>query len=706
MKLSGIQTKCIALFLFALILSSCKKKLFTPEWDSKILTPVAHSKMGIKDLVKNNKIIKSDSNQLLSIAYTNAVYKLSNPLDSLISLSIAPFSKIVTLETLALGNQKISDSLKLGDLISQIPPGFPISLPDGSSIPSFWMPLLNNIITNANTTSSQVDISEFLVEAYLKQAFFDLSIRNKTNFEILGLKYKVKNTEDETILLEGVIDSIKPNETFTELNIDVAAKLAGKPVKGLLTIESGGFTLGIPIGQNVAQINYSDFLAFSATLRDIKVLKANAQFPAQEVVNNTGPIDLKAEDGVELTFAKIDTGIVNIKGYSSIPVDIHFTYSVPNLSQNGNTFSVSSTLDDTYNSYLNQGDTNFYFNNFDFDLTLPQAPYFKNFNASLNSLVATIDSTKGVLPISLEDTINLTISVTKIRPSYARGFLGSKKVSIKQKVKFDAFSKITGKINFEKIKLELFILNEIGVEASLKINSITAKNTKSGLSEMYTGATSVYTINKATEVGDKYKGRFTIIDLANSENLFSIFPDEFEIDFELLTNPNGNNFSYKDFIHSGASITAGLNLELPLVASVEGLILQDTADFSLDNVEIPTGFKNGIFSIIADNGFPLDIDLDVFFLNNADIVIDSLSSDKLIQSATIDPSSKVVAENVKTKLDYTFDNFDLNALTSAEKIVFKAKFDSKNKEQVKFYDFYTLELKLIADFNYHISTAK
>lgn len=692
--------------LFILVgLFSCKKKYFTPEWDTKILTPIAKSSLSVSDLIKNDDLIKADSADFMSVVYTNEIYKLENPLDSIISLSIDPFNTVVTLQTLSLGEQEINDSIKIGDLLAQIPPGFP-TIPDGGGFPAIFLPTLNGFITSFNTNTSEVDISEFLVEAFLNKALFDIKIENNTTFQIIGLSYKIKNTEDGAVLIEGIIDTIQPNTTFEDLNIDIADQLGGNPVKGLLSIESGGFTLGIPSGLGGVPLNYSDYLAFNASLHDIEVLKATAQFPAQEVVNNTDVIDIYAEDEVELTYARIDTGIVNISGFSSIPVDINFTYSVPNLSKNGSEFSISSSLDTTYNSSTNSGDTNFFFNDYDFDMTVAQSPYFRNFNALLNTLVATIDSTEGVLEISLSDSIDLTIAVTKIKPSYARGYLGSTLEQITETVMLDAFNGVEGKINFEEVKLELQLQNEIGVSGEIKINSITARNTKTGASETYTGNKGPFSIAKATEFNESFVAAQTVIELDGAENLLSIFPDAFDVDFEFITNASGNNQTYSDFIHSGASITANINLDIPLVASVEGLILADTVDFTLDNVEVPAEFKEGVFSLIVDNGFPLELDVDIYFLNGVGAVIDSLSSEQIVKSAIVDPVSQIVTEKTTSKIDYYFDNFDLSALTSAQKMVFKAKFDTENTQVVKFYDFYSLDVQLIADFEYQVNKGK
>lgn len=700
--------KLIRSFLASLavlaIVFSCRKNRLEPSWDTKMLVPLATSSLKISNLVKDTSLVKQDNDGLLSIAYSNEVYALENPLDSMVSLLIAPFKEKITLQSIALGEQKINQSYKLGDLIAQLPAAYP-KPSDGSNLPAAFMPLINQGLAGVTNSSSKLDLSEFLVEAFPKQMLFDINIENHTSFDIVGLEYEIKNTVSGVVLVQDVIPLISAQTTYEKLDRDLMDQIGNNAVTGFLTVSYGGFQLQVPSGQTSSKINYSDYLALNAKIHSIEVIKAKAQFPAQEVINSSQLVDVYADNQVELKFARIQEGVVNVKSWSSIPTDIFFTYTVPNLSTNGKNFSFSSSIDDSYSSSQNAKDTNFLFNNYEFDFTVNKAPHFKEFNGFVNDVVGYIDSTKGIIELSLEDTVSLDIQVTKIKPSYVRGYLGSSVEHVKEKIKVDVFKNASGKINFEKVELSMSILNDIGVNAMIQIYSIKARNTTTGATEEYLGGKGPFIINRATESGLTYNRATSSIVLDNAANLLSILPDEFEIDMELYLNPNGNDLSYQDFIHSGASVKAILNINIPLSGSVDSLTLQSYNPVDFENINVPEGFKEGIVSLVIENGFPLEASLEVSFVNNSGAVIRSLITNDKITAATLDPLTKKVIANSKQRFDFVFDNFELNSLSSTQQLQVKAVFDTANKS-VKIYDSYTLDVQVVADFGYQIKVGK
>ncbi len=140
---NALLLKSFLILAVALVLSiSCQKKLLEPSWNTKVVTPIAFSSLQAKELVKNANGVSTDQNQLLNFVYTDTVYTLDNPLDSLVELSIEPIKRVLTLDSLKLEDQEIQNTTVLGDLIKQIPSGFP-KPSDGSAINPFTLSFLN-----------------------------------------------------------------------------------------------------------------------------------------------------------------------------------------------------------------------------------------------------------------------------------------------------------------------------------------------------------------------------------------------------------------------------------------------------------------------------------------------------------------------------------------------------------------------------------
>lgn len=703
---NALVVKSFFILVLALGMSiSCQKKLLEPSWNTKVITPIAFSSMKVRELIKNSSGVSTDQNQLLNFVYTDTVYTLDNPLNSLVELSITPIKRVVNLESLKLEDQNIQNKTVLGSLINQIPSGFP-KPSDGSSINPFTLSFLNLALAGAGASAlgSNIDLSTFLQEAYIKQALFDLSITNQTNFDIINLKYQIKNTETGEVLVDGTILKVPSKQTIPEPTIDLANQILDKPIRGKLTVSFGGFSLALPSGKTSAVLNYTDYLEFSAKLYDIKVTKAKAQFPAQEIIRNNDNNTFTAENNVQLKFAKIEEGYAYVKGWSTIPVDINVDYSSPNIkTKEGEDFSFKTVIDNKFNTELNAKEVNYYFNDFNFNFEVPTASPPLEFNSFNSTIIGDIDATNGILSISLEDEINVEIGMGKLLPSYARGYLGELNEKVVETIPIDIFKNTNGTINFDKVNLQLEIVNEIGVNARLKIKTLKSRNSKTGKTATYIGDLSDFNILPAKENGSTFSATTSILNLGNAANLLSILPDFIEIDMELTLNPEGNDKQFKDFIHKEASIKAFIAVNIPFVASVEGLSVQDTSAVDFSTLEVPNGLSNGVLSVVIDNGLPIDANLEVYFIDNQNVLVEKLSDNQIIKAAQLDFGTGKVTDKTKTVLRFDISKDKLDQLKAATKMVVKPTFDTKNKEVVKFYDYYTFDVQLLADFGYQVN---
>ena len=196
----------------------------------------------------------------------------------------------------------------------------------------------------------------------------------------------------------------------------------------------------------------------------------------------------------------------------------------------------------------------------------------------------------------------------------------------------------------------------------------------------------------------------SIVELNNVADFLSILPDELEVDMEIVLNKGFNDYLYADFLHSGASFAANFNLDIPLVTSASGLELFEVSSVKLDELELPVGVNNGVLSLIVNNGFPIDADLDLFFTTSTGKMLKAFSSDQIIRAATINPIDNKVSAKTKTKIDYTIDYDDVQLLKEATNMMVKAKFDTPST--VPFYSYYSFDVQVVADFGYQVNKAK
>ena len=173
-------------------------------------------------------------------------------------------------------------------------------------------------------------------------------------------------------------------------------------------------------------------------------------------------------------------------------------------------------------------------------------------------------------------------------------------------------------------------------------------------------------------------------------------PNEFDIDVEVIINPNQNN--EPGFLYKGFGVTNELQLKIPLNISANNLHLTDTSDV---NFSIPEGITSGTFILIAENSYPFETNLDIMLLDQAGLEIDELSTNSQIQAGEIN-SDGMVIQSKKTVINIPFNNTN-GEIDNTKKIAFKGSFNTKPEDQtVNIYSNYDLKLKLVINTSYGI----
>lgn len=697
--------KKVVFFLFmTLLFSSCRKDKEGPSWDTKILTPIISTELKIKDLVDTSSFLSSDANNLVTIEYNEEFYRLENPLDSLIGLSIEPFSTIFTLDKLGLDDVSVSQSVLFNSLIP-----FPGNFTPSDSTP-IQQALLNILQIGAlPPINTSQDISNLLEEATLSQAFFEVKINNKTEFDLKNLTYSIKNVEDGLVLISRTVPIIQAMSEYSSQRINLADEIGDSPIKGELEISISGAEIAVPDDQLSSRFIYSHGIDFSASITDIKVKSAKAQFSEQEVINQEAPVDVNPGKTEKLTFARIENGTVNLTAFSTLPTDLSIVYAIPNLTQNGSEFVLSDVITNDFSQSVNKKDTNFLFDNYEFDLTLPNATPPRAFNSFLRRALGTISATEGVQELSLDDTLGVDVKITEISPSYVRGFVGREEYELSDTLDFQLAAGLEGELDFNNVTLELKVVNELGLDPRLTINNLQSMNSVTGATAIYTGNKGPFVISPATEFGQDFNAIGTTVSLSNAENLLSILPDKIIYDISIAINPDEDtlNPDFNDFLHSGASLISSIKVGVPFELGPSAKFsLMDTISFNQeDKIEVPEEFKDGTISILAQNGFPLDADIKLYFLNSEEEIVDSLSSEKVILAAKTDPQSGEVTEQTESKIDFNnISNSRVTQMVESPKVLFVAILATGGATDVKILDTYTMGIQLVGDFGYTLKS--
>ena len=179
------------------------------------------------------------------------------------------------------------------------------------------------------------------------------------------------------------------------------------------------------------------------------------------------------------------------------------------------------------------------------------------------------------------------------------------------------------------------------------------------------------------------------------------------VDAEAIVNPNGNAFNYQDFLHDDSRLRVSLDVEMPLSFIANDLTLADTMDFSLGDAESSTeAVKGGTFKLLVDNGFPLDAEVELVFLNqNGNEILTLFDTPAFINPGVLD-NDCIISNVERTQIEVAVGEPKMRLIQSAEAIYIRVKFNTTSTpsctDHIKIYSDYTFGYQLIGDFRYEV----
>ena len=175
---------------------------------------------------------------------------------------------------------------------------------------------------------------------------------------------------------------------------------------------------------------------------------------------------------------------------------------------------------------------------------------------------------------------------------------------------------------------------------------------------------------------------------------------------DLFVNPDGNISNYTDFAYYNSPLNVNLNVSMPLSLQASGLVFQDTVDFDLSNASSKglDAIKDGVFTVFADNGYPLQANLQLYLYDEWGSFLDSLIvAPHTISAAPLNSNCKV-SEPLRSTLQVSADENKMDRIRNAKKAVVKAVFDTKSTIPcgiyTSIYNTYNLSIKLTGRFTY------
>ena len=690
--------------IFFLILSiglvvffiSCKKNVeVKPSWETSMLVPIVKTNLNIANIV-GDTLIQTNADSSLQLVYESTLYSLI-PGDGAFEIPDTIIKGTYNLTNLALTNQAIVYNLSLGQAAQQM------GIAGGAIISSNGTMASIPAITNQSSGDNDVNATQFFQTATLEKGFLDITIQNGFPIDISNIQFQIKNKVSGTIVADTFFTNIASGSTTTK-----TVNLGGKTVEGTLVFKI--VDLDSPGSVNPVLIDTTDALNITMQARDMVVSSATAVFPSQDIIDENQETVYKLSGGAKLKFVTVHSGKLRMTVRSAIKQLVHFTYGFPGATDEfGQAINLVTDLPPAPSGGLSTLIQEYDLTGYRLDLT---GIDHNSFNSFVNHIKARIDSTGQVQTLSFADSIYIDYGLVDLVPEYIEGFLGQQILTLgPEEVNFDLFKNIQGgSISLSDVNLGIEIENGVGVNARMNLYELTAVNSKKNQSVSLSNSliNSPQNLNRATDppLIPSILSFFLNTGNSNIKNLVEVLPDKMKYQLDLFVNPDGNISNYTDFAYYNSPLNVNLNVSMPLSLQASGLVFQDTVDFDLSNASSKglDAIKDGVFTVFADNGYPLQANLQLYLYDEWGSFLDSLIvAPHTISAAPLNSNCKV-SEPLRSTLQVAADENKMNRIRNAKKAVVKAVFDTKSTIPcgiyTSIYNTYNLSIKLTGRFTY------
>lgn len=432
--------------------------------------------------------------------------------------------------------------------------------------------------------------------------------------------------------------------------------------------------------------------------------------PGDAFYSNDEETSLEVSNGVQLNYALIESGKIELEIWSEIKEKVLITYTIPSATKNGDTLVLEALIPAATLTQPGHFSTTIDLKDFELSLTGING---NKVNTFITRAVGTLDpNAPGPVVVAAGEKITISNKLVSVVPFFVRGFFGSQQFHFgPETTNFEVFNRIAaGSIDLNQVDVTLNFENGIGVDAQLTLNNLTSINTTSAaniaLNHQLIG--NPLNINRALQTFTvpevNYTNLNTLISTSNSniDQLIEIFPNQLMFDLNLFVNPFGNLSGNNDFVFKKHPLKANLNVEFPLSLIANNLTLIDTVTIDLD-AESKTGqIVAGDLVLFAENGFPFEATISLQLFNELNQPMSTITSPTKIEAGLLNSNLRITTP-ITSQLRFSLTNSTINELYNAKKIAVKIAFTTAAQPNfVKIYEEYKIDIKVVGDFTFNV----
>jgi hypothetical protein len=271
-------------------------------------------------------------------------------------------------------------------------------------------------------------------------------------------------------------------------------------------------------------------------------------------------------------------------------------------------------------------------------------------------------------------------------------------------------------ITLKAPEFNLHVDNSYGIPMEIDLSNITARSTSEGTTlPLIFDHDSLKTFNvdapSIEQLGQTVNSIHYINgDNSNLEEILASSPNK--LDFDIVAN-TGTTPGVQNFLLDTSKMDIIIEVVLPMWLQTGGYTMQDTIDMDIGSIVGDLNFVDSArITMKYVNELPLEVRLQGYFLNSAEVVLDSLFSEgtvALLEAAQVDENGEIVEELLPEEtfvIEMTGEQ--MANLADATLLWFKADASTTDNgtKFVKFYSHYELNYKLFIEAYFSINTTE
>ena len=654
-----MKLKSFIFITVLLIVYSCKHEIESPSWTVDVVAPIAKTELKLTDLLKDSDVdLDTNSNDELLL-----VYRL-NPIDTNLNDLIADGdlgftqSEIMSIPEFEIPDININFEASLETIIENnqnlgaiLVPNTSVNIPGGNTIQARVFPM--DPIPNFN-------------ELEIESANIKITIINNLPTGISGLWMNLENQNPNDLIIR--IPSLNNIDLNMGDSIEITESITNQTFTNLLQLAVSSY---IFLPNPNANIDTSLGLKFAILIENIVVSRIEGIIETPIPLDSTNNETYINIDGLNVKRAKIDSGSININLTTQLAMPLQLNFYSPNL-----------VPDDTISISINTGT-----GTSSIDLSGKEITFDGKDNDTVNTFYYELFGFIPATTVNYDASVNNEVSYEisgYVKPKYVIADVNEVIMEIAEDTfEFDFFNDLDVGSNFsiESAKITLGIENSIGVDCSYDLN-VSSKNSIDGNSAN-DGIFNNIGSASFNEITETVIPTYLENEFPNISSIINIKPDLIIINGQVTLNPGTDNFIVYD---KGISIAP--NIEVPLSFIASNLVLSDTAD-----IELPTEINNATLTLVIDNGYPLVTKVDVIFLDENHIEVET--KEHTIAAGKVSEDGRIYAP---TRSSMLIEIAEEN-IQDIKYVNYIASFETSSQtEYNKIYSDYAIAVQIIAKY--------